>query len=322
MSARISFRGLLRVALALPTVALAHAAGFAFAHIAQRAQVSGNPFFAGVDPQAIFPAYAATARAALNGDLGALPGATGRALGPELAQATLASLALLLAAFAMSAIAGIWLGRRSVRADPPAVRARLVGPASIGVALPAFYVGAALIAGAILLATQTDRAIVVPTVGLNLGWPMLLPIAALALRPTLQLALFSAGLLAAEAGKPYARAARSLGFDWRALQGRLLFRNTLLPIAAFLAASFRVIVAELVVVEWLFEWPGIGRLLALALVPARFSTAAGQTTFLLLPPLLAGLFAILAGLFVTVDAISALASQRLDPRIQSGTEKP
>jgi hypothetical protein len=201
-------------------------------------------------------------RAALNGDLGALPGATGRALGPELAQATLASLALLLAAFAVSAIAGIWLGRRSVRADPPAVRARLVGPASIGVALPAFYVGAALIAGAILLASQTDRAIVVPTVGLNLGWPMLLPIAALALRPTLQLALFSAGLLAAEAGKPYARAARSLGFDWRTLQGRLLFRNTLLPIAAFLAASFRVIVAELVVVEWLFEWPGIGRLLA------------------------------------------------------------
>ncbi len=260
MSARISFRGLLRVALALPTVALAHAAGFAFAHIAQRAQVSGNPFFAGVDPQAIFP--------------------------------------------------------------PPAAPPRLVGPASIGVALPAFYVGAALIAGAILLASQTDRAIVVPTVGLNLGWPMLLPIAALALRPTLQLALFSAGLLAAEAGKPYARAARSLGFDWRALQGRLLFRNTLLPIAAFLAASFRVIVAELVVVEWLFEWPGIGRLLALALVPARFSTAAGQTTFFLHPPLLAGLFAILAGLFVTVDAISALASQRLDPRTQSGTERP
>ena len=30
----------------------------------------------------------------------------------------------------------------------------------------------------------------------------------------------------------------------------------------------------------------------------------------------------LAGLFVTVDAISALASQRLDPRMQSGTEMP
>ena len=322
MFAQISFRGLLRVALALPIVAFAHASGFAFAHLAQRAQVSGNPFFSGAEPQAILPAYAALWRAALGGDFGAFPGAAGRALGPELAQATLASLSLLLAAFAISAVSGLWLGRRSVRTDPPAVLARLVGPASVGVALPAFYIGAALIAGTVLLATQTDRAIVVPTVGLNPGWPMLLPIFALALRPTLQLALFSAGLLAAEAGKPYARAARSLGFDWRTLQGRLLFRNTLLPIAAQLAASFRGIIAELVVVEWLFEWPGIGRLLALALVPARFSTAAGQTTFFLYPPLMAGLFAILASLFVLVDAISALASRRLDPRTQRGTERP
>jgi len=322
MRVPFSGRGLLRVAMALPTVALAHAGGFAFAHLAQRAQVSGNPFFSGLEPRPIIPEYLATLRAALSGNLGVLPGATGRALGPELAQATLASLALLLTAFAISAIAGVWLGRRSVRTDPPAVLARLVGPASIGVALPAFYVGAALIAGTIFLTSQTDRAVVVPTVGLNLGWPMLLPIAALALRPTLQLALFSSGLLAAEAGKPYARAARSLGFAWPALLGRLLFRNTLLPIAAQMSASFRMIIAELVVVEWLFEWPGIGRLLALALAPARFSTAAGHTTFFLYPPLVAGLFAVLAGLFVIMDAASALASERLDPRTQSEPELP
>jgi peptide/nickel transport system permease protein len=127
-------------------------------------------------------------------------------------------------------------------------------------------------------------------------------------------------LLAAEAGKPYARAARSLGFDWPALHGRLLFRNTLLPIAAQIAASFRVIVGELIVIEWLFEWPGIGRLLALALVPARFSTAAGQTTFFLDPPLIAGLCAILAGLFVVVDAAGALAGRWLDPRTQNEAE--
>jgi hypothetical protein len=80
--------------------------------------------------------------------------------------------------------------------------------------------------------------------------------------------------------------------------------------------------AELVVVEWLFEWPGIGRLLALALAPARFSTAAGHTTFFLYPPLVAGLFAVLAGLFVIMDAASALASERLDPRTQSELELP
>ena len=43
-----------------------------------------------------------------------------------------------------------------------------------------------------------------------------------------------------------------------------------------MAGSFRLLMGELLLVEWLFSWPGLGRLLVQTLVPP--SLAAGSAT--------------------------------------------
>jgi ABC-type dipeptide/oligopeptide/nickel transport system permease component len=73
-------------------------------------------------------------------------------------------------------------------------------------------------------------------------------------------------------------------------------------------------VGELVVVEWLFSWPGLGRLLAWTLVPSLSSSPAQQALFLD-PPVLAALLTVLAALFLTADFVSALLARASDPRL-------
>jgi len=308
-------RPALRLAALAAVLVLAHLGGFLFAAFAQRAQATSNPFFASTAGAPFQERYLAAVRALFSESGGALPRPLTQPLLPTLVQAAGASGLLIALAFPLSIGIGVWLGRRASRINPPGIAAGLIAPGSLALALPAFVVGAALIGGAIALSLATDRAVLIPFSGFQTGWGLLLPVLALAIRPTFQLAQFTAGLLAAEAGKPYARAAHSLGFDDQALRGRLLFRNILLPVLAQAGNLFRLIVAELVVVEWLFDWPGVGRLLANALIPARLSNAAGETPLFLHAPLLAGLAVVFAALFFTFDTLAHFLARRVDPRV-------
>jgi hypothetical protein len=63
-----------------------------------------------------------------------------------------------------------------------------------------------------------------------------------------------------------------------------------MPVVLTLGASLRLLLGELILVEWLFAWPGLGRLLALALIPPRIALTGGagdESIYFLHPPLLA-----------------------------------
>ncbi len=85
--------------------------------------------------------------------------------------------------------------------------------------------------------------------------------------------------------------------------------------ALTIATSLRTLVADLILVEWLFFWPGIGRFLASALIPAD-KTNMASSPYLLEPSFLAPLLGAVAAIFLIADFIASVLVRTLDPRLR------
>ena len=81
------------------------------------------------------------------------------------------------------------------------------------------------------------------------------------LRPTVQIAKITSGLMVDEFSKQYVIAVRSFGFTWSVIRRRQVMRNILAGVIVAIMGSLRLLVAELLIVEYLVSWPGIGGLL-------------------------------------------------------------
>lgn len=306
-----------RLALLPPLLLLTHLAGFVYAVVAQRLQAARNPFVApllGVEELSPLGRYWSYLQQASVGEWGTIPGGRGEML-PFLMESVRASLGLLGIVFAISLLVGLLLGFAAVQVHPPGASTWLIPLSTVGLAMPGFYVGIVLVAGMILYTLRTFSAPPLPFQGFGWDEHLVLPVIALALRPTLQLAQTLSRLLGEELRRQYVVAARSLGYSWRRIRWRAALRNVLAPLLVTIAGSFRLLLGELILVELLFNWPGIGRVLALTLIPP-VTSAAQRGFFFLNPALLALALTFFALLFLLADWLSALLVQLVDPRLR------
>jgi ABC-type dipeptide/oligopeptide/nickel transport system permease component len=73
--------------------------------------------------------------------------------------------------------------------------------------------------------------------------------------------------------------------------------------------------AELIIIERLFNWPGYGKLLGSIL-------SLGDTSAdFLSPPMVAILITILAAFFLLIDLVATSLARSLDPRLWGGMEQ-
>jgi ABC-type dipeptide/oligopeptide/nickel transport system permease component len=77
----------------------------------------------------------------------------------------------------------------------------------------------------------------------------------------------------------------------------------------------RFLVGELIMIEWLFRWPGLGRILGWTLVPAQLTSSSGSPLFLN-PPVMATVLTLIAAFFLIADFIAAVLVRVLDPRLR------
>ena len=91
-------------------------------------------------------------------------------------------------------------------------------------------------------------------------------------------------------------------------------RNVWAPVAHALAGAVRLLVADLIVVEWLFGWPGLGFLMAATLIPAQVASATSVEAGFLDPPLVASLLTIFAAVFLITDLLAGALARAADPR--------
>lgn len=319
---RFFLRRLIVIPLAL---VLVHFACFAFAHVTGQLQQSQTIFGSGKEGfTPVWPEYSAYLRGVLRGDFGQMPVGVDEPLHASLWKASLASLGLLGLTFLVSLAAGLGLGLASVRVDPPRYAPWLSAVSTLGLALPSFYIGALLISGIIYRSLTTEAEPALPVSGYGWDLHLLLPMLALAIRPAVQIAQVTGSLLSGELGKRYVVAARSFGLTWEVIRRDKALRNVLAPIIIAIAGAFRVLAAELVLIEWLFDWPGIGRLLALTLVPPMLSGLGGlmhTSAYFLYPPLVAALLVVFALLFLLADMLASGLARLVDPRLRVTEEE-
>ena len=208
--------------------------------------------------------------------------------------------------------------------DPPRTMHWLTLVSTVGLAIPSFYIGTLLVSGLLFGVLRGDGDSFLPVAGFGWDKHLILPVLALVIRPTMQIAQVTAILLSGELGKRYVIAARSFGHTWRAIRWDKALRNVLAPIILTMAGSFRLLMAELILVEWLFSWPGIGRLLVQTLIPPNLAGPGGMLNtkaFFLYPPLVAGLLVVFSFLFLIADMLATGIAKSIDPRLRMVEDK-
>jgi peptide/nickel transport system permease protein len=300
-----------------------HFLAFTYAHYAGPIRAARTPYLRQqFENQPLFETYIAHVKELINGGEETLPG-TREEFFALFKQSAGASLGLLGISMTLSVVLGVLLGLQAVRVQPPGVRGWLTPISTIGLAMPSFYLGSLGILAIVyyVLYIRPGSTTLLPIKGFGWDAHLVMPTIALTLRPMVQIAQVVAGLLSDELGKQYVIAARSFGHSWRNIRWKLAMRNILAPVLLTVASSLRMTFGELVVVEWFFHWPGLGNLLASALVPGQLSSQLGATAYFLNPPIIAAIVTTISAVFLITDFIASLAVRAFDPRLR-GEEEP
>jgi peptide/nickel transport system permease protein len=191
----------------------------------------------------------------------------------------------------------------------------------MGLAMPTFFIGSLFVAFWFLYVIWGGPGIIpLPISGFGLDSHLVVPVLVLTVRPAMMIAGVTAGLLTEEFGRQYIVAARSQGHTWNAIRQKFALRNIITPVVLVIAGSTRLLVGELIVVEWLFQWPGLGNLLARSLIPPRTASmqVAVENSIFLNPPVVAAVLAVFAALFLLTDFGASLLVRYFDPRLREG----
>jgi peptide/nickel transport system permease protein len=311
-----------RLAILPFALILIHFLAFSYAYIAKPLRAASTPYLrqqVGSQPP-LLEAYAQYIQGVFHGSL-LKPLVQGPQIGSfaqELGQALLASVGLLAISLSLSISIGMLLGFMAVRSQPPVVRGWMSFISTIGLSMPSFYIGSLsiLVIVFVLVLHGPNSESLIPIRGYGWDNRLILPVLALMLRPTVQIAQVTANMLVAELEKQYIVAARSFGHTWHDIRWRQALKNAISSIILSIAGTFRLLVGELIVVEWLFNWRGLGNLLAGTLVPNPLSTNLGANYLFLDPATLAGVITLFGMFFLVADMVASTIVHLVDPRLR------
>ena len=215
----------------------------------------------------------------------------------ELGRAFPVTLSLALPAFGLSLILAVPFGLLSALRARSAVDHSLRVLALLGNSLPSFLVGYLLI---LLLAVQFR---LLPVAGRGGLESYIMPVLALAAGGAASLTrLTRAGMLEV-LGEDYIRTARSKGLSSRVVLYKHALRNALVPVITVSGIRLAHLMAGAVVVETVFSWAGLGRLIVDSIAARDY-------------PMIQGFVLLVGTLFVSVNAVVDLSYRWLDPRVR------
>jgi peptide/nickel transport system permease protein len=209
-----------------------------------------------------------------------------------------ATLAITLPAFALKLLLGIPAGifaafHRNTWID------RLIMSFSVaGHSMPSFVLGVLLV---LIFAVSLGW---LPSGGYASWEHAILPIITLAIGGAAVLARYTRSAMLEVLGQPYIRAASAKGLSWRLVVIRHALPNAAAPILTIMGLMLGALIAGAVVVESVFSWPGVGRLIVSAV--ANRDLAVVQAALLLVT------FS-MVGANLLVDALNVM----IDPKIRS-----
>jgi peptide/nickel transport system permease protein len=221
-----------------------------------------------------------------------------------IAERVVPTLLLMLSALAIALTLGRALGLWA--AGQPARAPFVVAAAGAAHALPVFWVGQLLMLGPALEWRWFPVSGMSNPRGdggwLDIAWHAVLPVATLALQQTAFFATVAAAKARIEIEQPYVRAARARGIAERRILWGHVARNVSPQLAVAALNRVGMLFTGAVLVETLFAWPGLGRLLASAVLNRDH-------------PVLLGAFGLIVALVIASSVLADIVQARLDPRI-------
>ncbi|HUG13584.1 MAG TPA: ABC transporter permease [Thermomicrobiales bacterium] len=177
--------------------------------------------------------------------------------------------------------------------------------ALLGFSVPTFVIGTLLILlFAVRLGWLPAGSFVHPLDDMN-GFlkAAALPIVSLALSPLAVIMRMTRSSVLEELGSDYVRTARAKGLAEAPVIVRHVMRNSMLPVITVMGLQFGGLFAGSVIIEFIFNWPGMGRL---------FLTAIGQRDY----PVIQAVVLVVALSFVLINLLTDLSYAFFDPRIR------
>ncbi len=169
-----------------------------------------------------------------------------------------ATLALTLPALLLKLALGIPAGIYAALHRKTAIDRGVMAIATVGFTVPSFVLGLVLV---LVFAVQLRW---LPSGGQE-GWrSAVLPVLTLGLGGAAVLARFTRSAMLEVLGQPYIRTASARGVPWAAVVRRHALPNAAIPTVTIVGFMVGSLIAGAVVVESVFSWPGVGRLLVLA----------------------------------------------------------
>lgn len=212
-------------------------------------------------------------------------------------------LAGIVIALAIALPAGIYAALREGRLSDALVRIS----SQFGVSIPDFWMGILLIA---LFSTVLGW---LPTSGYRplfedpAGWlrHIILPALTVAVVAAAIMTRYVRAAVLEVASMGYVRTARSKGLTPRVVTLRHTVRNALVPILTITGIQLATLLGGVIVVEVVFAWPGLGRLV--------FNAVAARDY-----PLIQGAVLLIAALFLLINLLVDVLYAVVDPRIRLG----
>jgi len=224
---------------------------------------------------------------------------SGQPVGEQMASRWPVTVTLALSAWVLEIVVGIGLGVVSALLRGTLLDKAVLGGTIVASAIPVFVVGVAL---QLVFAVRLGW---FPVAGVTAGWPgaYVLPAVVIALFGLASVSRLTRASVLENLSADYVRTARAKGLAPGRVVGVHVMRNSLIPTATFLATDLGYLLGGTVIIEGIFNLPGVGNLLFGAIRSHEGATVVGISTALILVFLVTSLL---------VDAIHAL----LDPRVR------
>jgi peptide/nickel transport system permease protein len=188
------------------------------------------------------------------GDLGSSL-ITGKPISEMLAYYGRNSLVLGLAAFALTYLIGIPLGVIAAAKRNTIIDQAATGFGIIGMGMPNFWLALLLI----MLFSSNLR--LLPSAGCCSPRHLVLPAVVLAAEGIAVTMRMMRSSMLEQLGNDYVRTHRAKGLRERTVVGRRVFRNALIPVISLSGLRLGWLVGYALIVETIFQWPGVGYLL-------------------------------------------------------------
>lgn len=216
---------------------------------------------------------------------------------------------LMFSAMILAALIGVGLGTIAALRPYSLVDNLASAGAVIGYSAPVFWLGQILI---IVLASefgwfpiqgmQSLRPVAGRPVALDIAWHLVLPALALSFRYSSINARMTRSSMVETLEKDFIVTARAKGLSSSAIVLRHALHNALIPIVTVIGYNFGYVLTGSVIVETVFGWPGIGRLL--------FESLAARDM-----PVVIAVFLLGAVMAVIANLLTDIAYAVVDPRI-------